>query len=269
MSTDRSVTKKYKDFGLSIKGGAARGFGSIGLIRFLQEERLQPKILAGSSSGAILAAMYAVGYEWDEMMKLIVDIRVASLLSLKAFMAGSLVSAQKLLEIFQAYTEERNIEDLPIQLLIFASDPVTSERVIIEKGNLAEALLASCSYPLLLPSAKVEDRILIDGDFTNSFSAAELKTRGVELVLGSHYTNKKTESFVNNSPIQRIFDVYRLLMTQIERHNDVLNPIDYELTFYAGDYNYLDFDHFDKLVDRAYRRVRRDRKKIHSLLKIK
>src|SRR5579863_928521 len=110
-----------KKFVVSIKGGAVRGFGSIGAIRFLQEENLHPTIIAGASAGSLVATAYAFGLGWEEMTDLIQEINVRKLLSLRNLLRkGYLIEDEEIYDLLKLNFEDKNIEDLPVKLLIYA-----------------------------------------------------------------------------------------------------------------------------------------------------
>jgi len=108
-----------KSFAISFKGGASRGMGAIGIIRFLQEENITPKIVAGSSSGAIIAAAYSLGYQWNDILKFASNIRLWRLLLLRStFKESSLISGKKYRAKLLSLHDDVNIENLPIKLII-------------------------------------------------------------------------------------------------------------------------------------------------------
>jgi NTE family protein len=256
---------KHK-LGLSIKGGMARGLGSIGLIRLLQEEDIPLTVLAGSSSGAIVASMYALGFSWEEMLDMIDDFKVIELISLQGVLQQQgVISAEKLITKIERYVADTKIEDLPLELLLFASDPKKRTRVILNKGSLFQAILASCAYPLVLPSVKINRQQLIDGDFTVSYSANCLREAGADQVIGVSYKSTKVPRDLSTNFVERAVDAYRLLTAQVEAMNDTLDPVDLEINYEAADYNYMDFQHVDKLARRAYREAKDNLAKIQRM----
>lgn len=245
------------DFGLSIKGGLARGLGAIGVIRYMQEHNLQPTVIGGSSSGALVAGMYALGYSWDKMIDVVNDINVRQYLSFKSlFYTGNLISEQKFKKIILRYTPDVDFVDLNPKLLIFATNKNNLQRAVIEKGSVLEAIHASCAYPLVLSPSKHYSSYL-DGDLSSSYSTERFRELGVSTVLGVSYKGEKFQ--LNSNPINKVFSLYRIFAGQVEQLNEAANPVDLEFKYGASDYGYFDFKHIDKLAQRTYESAARFR----------
>jgi len=254
-------------FGISIKGGAARGLGAIAFIRLLQEENLVPEVIAGSSSGGIIAAMYSLGFSWERMIDAINDIRLISFSRiLRFFRKGYLLEKNEFKEILLKYSDDISIQELKPNLILFASDIKTKKRYYIESGSLIEALYASCAYPFILPKATFANKTLIDGDLTNSYSAQYIRAKGVDKVIGIGYKMSNPKLSFSRG-LNKAMDMYRFLMSQIEEMQDSIDPVDYEFRYDASDYNYLDFKNIELLVERAYSTLCRHKKEILRLLK--
>lgn len=259
-----------KEFAVSFKGGMARGLGGIGLMRFLQEENLKPKYFAGSSSGALVASSFAMNYEWEKVLNDFKKVRVSRLISFRSLVSkGGIISRRKFLDALSASLEtpiERiDIKNLPNKLYIFASSLKTHERIMIHTGNLGEALVRSCSYPLVLErdSGHLD---IIDGDFTSSYSARYLRGKGAEVVIGCGYKPKRTTVFTNN-PIDTLISTYRLISEEVDSFYDKMDPVDFELEFSAEDLGYMSFDKIDVIVDRTYRKAKKHKDEIFKLLR--
>lgn len=258
-----------KKFGISFKGGLARGFGEIGVVRFLQEENLEPDVIAGSSAGSFVAAMFALGFPWQKMIE---EISRNSFLSLTSFSSlwktSSFVNHDKLRNSLVNNVGEINIEDLPRKLIIFATDIKKKERVYLDKGNLVDSVMASAAYPILFPSAKLHGRILIDGDLTCGYDPSKLKEYGAEKVIGVTFNPAVKIKFSFKTPLNIIVDTYRLLTEEIESVHDKNDPVDFEIQFSDGreNYSYFDLKNIDKIADRAYKKTREHQKEIFTLL---
>jgi len=254
-------------FGLTLKGGSARGLGSIGVIRFLQEENLKPLVIAGSSSGGIIASLYALGYKWEEMLELVSMIKITKLFDIRSFLTqGSLTSHKKIKQLFLKYSSDINIEDLPIKLILFATDLDKKQRIYIEKGSLIDGLIASCAYPIIIPNMIINHAKIVDGDLSSTFSTSKLKSLGAERVIGVGYKTKRMK--ITNTIPSKIMDIYRLLMSQVEQMSDSSNPVDVEIRYNAGDIGYFNFSKTKNLSERAYRNTLKIKAEIYESLLI-
>ncbi len=259
-----------KEFAVSFKGGMARGLGSIGLMRFLQEENLKPKYFAGSSSGALVAAGFAMNYTWDKILNDFKEVKITKLMSLTNLVTkGGLIPKERFLEMLSESLETPiqriDIKNLPNKLYVFSSNLKTQNRVVIHSGNLGEALIRSCSYPLVIERSNFAN--YIDGDLTSSYSANYLRNRGAEVVIGCGYRPRRSDLFTTN-PLDTLISTYRLLTGQIDSYYNSIDPVDYELEFKADDVSYMGFKDIDRVVERAYRKAKNHQKEIFKILEL-
>lgn len=259
-----------KEFAISFKGGMARGLGCIGLVRFLQEENLIPKYYAGSSSGALVASAFAMNYTWEQILEGFSKVRIINLISINSlFSKGSIISRTKFLKTLSQFlntpVEAVEFKDMPNKLFLFASSLKDRERIIIHRGNLGDALVESCSYPLIL-ERRIEHPEIIDGDFTSSFSAGYLRHKGAEVVIGCEYKPKKS-SLLSLNPVNTLISTYRLVSDQIDKYSDQIDPVDFDLRYNADDVSYMDFKKISILAERVYNRAKAHSDEIHKLLK--
>ncbi|MBD3281039.1 hypothetical protein GF389_06020 [Candidatus Dojkabacteria bacterium] len=260
---------------ITIKGGLARGFGAIGFTRFLEEEGFEPDVIAGSSSGAMVAAMYAVGVPWKEVVEIMTKFNFLRLTSpISVVRSGSLISYNTYRKQFENIADtfgikkDMNIEDLDKKLVIFATDTKTKKKVALDKGDLIEAILASSAYPGIFPAPiKHCGLLLYDGDMIPNYGASILKQKyKVSKIIG--VSTRKTPKIVKVK--QNIFantlDTYQFLREQLFRLYGEKEDIDFELSFNADDQSTLGFKKIKRVTQRTYRQARKHRKEIKAIL---
>jgi len=148
-----------KTFAVCFRGGMAKGAGAIGLVRFLQEENLHPVIYAGSSSGSMISAAYALEYSWEEILHGFQNLRFTSLIDFNNIISfKSLVSKNKVEKALINFAGDDmrslKIEDMENKFIAMASNLKTGKLEYIQKGNLLDALVESSSYPILFERKK-------------------------------------------------------------------------------------------------------------------
>ena len=192
--------------GLVMSGGGAKGLAHIGVIKQLEENNIPIDYVAGTSMGAIVAALYSMGYTPDEMIETLKsddfqrwytgsmdqdymfyfkqNRAAPDLVSLHFNIKDSisvvkpsinLVNAAPMnlgfLEIFSGYTAacKGNFNNLMVPFRCVASDVYNKKQVVFSKGNLGDAVRASMSYPFFFKPIRVDSVLLYDGGLYNNF----------------------------------------------------------------------------------------------------
>ena len=143
--------------GMVLSGGGARGLAHVGVLEALGEEGIEPQILAGTSAGAIVAALYAAGYSPAEMLEFFVrknPFRVSKL----ALVKPGIFDTEKATADFLEYFPENSFEALGKPIFLTATDLVEARGEIFASGPLVPAILASASTPLVFTPTEIGDR---------------------------------------------------------------------------------------------------------------
>lgn len=165
--------KKYK-IGLALSGGGARGFAHIGVLRALHEMGIYPEAVAGTSAGSIVGSLYAAGLRPDEMESF-----VSSASLIRAIKPGlsprGLISLSYLKTHLEKHLPFRRIETLPRKLFIAVCNLNTGDLELLEKGSIAEAVMASSSIPLVFLPVDIDGNQYVDGGLLMNLPAAPLR----------------------------------------------------------------------------------------------
>ncbi len=168
---------------LALGGGGARGLAHIPVLEAFDELGLRPKIIAGTSIGAIFAAAYAAGLSGKqirahtyEVLRKRLDL-VRDLYSARVRASGgifgalaprpALLAPERLLDIILPPQMPRDFEGLTTKLKVVASDFYAQEAVVFSSGPLRQAIAASMALPVLFQPVQFEGRVLIDGGLVN------------------------------------------------------------------------------------------------------
>lgn len=173
--------------GVALGGGSARGYAHIGVLAALERRGLRPDVLVGTSFGAVIGALYALGHSPAQLrqdaermrrrdvLPRIVDVGLAR---------GALFAGRRLEAYFHGLVGDARIEELPRTLAVVATDVDSGERVVLRTGPLARALRASASLPGLFAPVAWEGRRLIDGGIGAPVPLSTLEGFGVDVALG-------------------------------------------------------------------------------------
>ena len=170
--------------GLALGGGGAKGVAHIGVLQALEEARVKPDYIAGTSVGAMVAAMYAFNVNINTIANIARDLTLAQITTFKLNKTG-FFTADPLKEILIEYLGEVNIEDATIPLSIVATDLTSGEEVIFTEGPLADAVCASASIPGVYIPMRINGRILVDGGIVQNVPIRPLKAMGAGVIIAS------------------------------------------------------------------------------------
>jgi NTE family protein len=202
--------------GLALGGGSAKGYAHLGVLAALQNAGLPIDCLAGTSIGAAVASIHALGYEGDEALE------IMDSLGSRAFRphlsTRSLLSVRALRRGMRGVCGERRIEDLPMPLAITAADVATGEEVVLRRGLVWPAVLASMAIPGIFPAQRIGDRILIDGGVVQPVPSNVAADLGADVVVGvrlMHASDVQVEAF-SEAPRGRSPSLFAALLRSIE-----------------------------------------------------
>ena len=176
---------RRKKIGLALSSGAARGFAHIGVIKVLEESQIPVSMIAGTSMGALIGALYAAGLSGDELEEIAcnVDIKTAAKLFAPTPSLGGLVSGNRIQDALQSLVGDVNIEDLKIPFAAVAVDIKNAEEVVIREGSLTEAIRASISVPGIFTAVNYQNRFLVDGGLINPVPVDVVQEMGADFVI--------------------------------------------------------------------------------------
>ncbi len=181
--------------GLALGGGGAKGLAHIGVLKALEEEGVPIDYLAGSSFGAFVGALYAMGYESDELKKVIPGILTPAALktflwsSLLKFSLASLLGGKGVERGLKGVFAERQFKDLRVPFAIVAVDLKAGSEVVLTEGPVYMAVRASVSIPGIFPPLRSGDHYLVDGGVLNPLPTGTVSALGSDVVIGVDVSN--------------------------------------------------------------------------------
>jgi len=174
-----------KKVGLALGGGAARGLAHIGVLEVLEKEGVPVDMIAGTSAGAIVGALYAQGNSASRIKELALDTgwrRLVSLIDL-ALPKSGFIEGTKIKNLLKSIMGDISFSDLKIPLSCVATDIGSGEEVVISEGSVLEAVRASISIPVIFTAVRWRDRYLVDGGLVNPVPVSTVRDMGAELVI--------------------------------------------------------------------------------------
>jgi NTE family protein len=179
------TTTKYKT-GLVLSGGAVRGIAHLGVFQALEEKNIKIDIISGASAGALAGAFFAEGYHSMEILEIFLKKKIFEIITIAVPRTG-LFKVDGLKKILRSQLRSRNIEDLPIPLIISATNFKEGKIEYFNSGPLVESLIASASIPVLFKVARINANYYIDGGIMDNLPIRVIREKCDKLI--AVYTN--------------------------------------------------------------------------------
>jgi len=170
--------------GLALGGGAARGFAHVGVIQVLEEAGIRPDLVAGTSAGSLVAAIYASGKTGSQLQRVAETMEEATIAdwTVPLFNRGVL-RGDALARYVNAQVGSRLIEDMHLPLGIVATDLNSGRDVLFQRGDTGTAVRASSAVPGVFQPVKISGRDYVDGGLVSPVPVRAARKMGAELVI--------------------------------------------------------------------------------------
>ena len=275
--------------GLVLSGGGAKGAVHLGIIKALEENNIPIDYIAGTSIGAVVGSLYAMGYTPDEILNLFMsdefyywqtgkveekyqyffrknpsqpdfikfNVPLNDSLKIRTtdLFPNSLINPvqmnQAFLQLFsQANAQcQGNFDNLFVPFLCIASDVFNKEMITFRKGNLGDAVRASMTFPLVFKPIMKDSVPLFDGGIFDNFPVEPMKE--------AFHPDFIIGSSVAGSKMKKPsdMDLYKLVESVImQRTNYRINPNEgIMMNFILDDVGLLDFNKSKTLYDMGYK----------------
>ena len=202
--------------GLVLSGGGARGAAHIGVLKQLEQQRIPIDAIAGTSMGAVVGGLYASGLSAREIEVIMTSVDwqdafrdrpprgdlnfrrkaedqeflVKFPLGLKGGdfrLPKGLIQGQKLQQLLRRLTLPvatiERFDDLPVRFRAVATDLETGDAVVLDRGDLAQALRASASAPGVFAPVETGGRVLVDGGIAENLPIDVARSMGVDVLI--------------------------------------------------------------------------------------
>ena len=268
---------------LALSGGGARGIAHVGALRALEEAGIPVDAIAANSMGAVVGGVYATGRTSAELEQIVRSLDWASLFSGRpdrrtlpvsrrqdrygsvagvSFdwkglrLPGGILAEHRINRFLienlspAGYAVAGDFDRLPVRFRAIAGDLATGDPVVLAKGDLARAVRASMSIPLVFPPVPWEGRNLVDGLIVNNLPIDVAKEFGGAVLVAVDIGSPRLEPDDYVSALGVASQVSDLLMRR--RYLDFSAEADVLVRPDLGDHSSTDYSGFDELIQKGY-----------------
>ncbi|HXG28134.1 MAG TPA: patatin-like phospholipase RssA [Nevskiales bacterium] len=169
--------------GLALGSGSARGWAHIGVIQELEAMGIRPQVVAGTSIGALVGAVYVSG-QLDDLARWVRTLTLRDVFGLLDIsFTGGVVKGEKLFGFFHEQHRNPNIEELAQRYVSVATDMHSGREIWITRGPILAAARASCAMPGVFSPVKYRERWMLDGGLVNPVPVSACRAFGADVVI--------------------------------------------------------------------------------------
>lgn len=180
-----NIQGENKKIGLALGSGSARGLAHIGVIKVLEENHIPISMIAGTSMGALIGALYASGLTGTEMEEIACNTnqKTTARLFMPTPSLRGLIDGNRISDFLISLMGTRSFSSLSIPFAAVAADIERAEEVVITEGLLIKAIRASISIPGIFTPAMLKGRALVDGGLMNPVPVDVVKDLGADYII--------------------------------------------------------------------------------------
>lgn len=264
-------TAKRPKIGLVLSGGGAKGFAHIGALKVIEEAGIKIDYIGGTSMGAVVGGLYASGYNAAQIDSIFHNTNFDELIndyvprSYKSFnekhnaelyafvlpftnfkikipeaLSKGIYSFNLLSRLTRNVKDVNDFNQLPIPFLCIGTDIEKGEQVVLDKGDLAKAMLASAAFPSLFAPVEIDGKLLIDGGVLNNYPVNEIKKLGADIIIGVDVQEGLKDRTTLRDATKILLQISNLSM--IEKMKDNVKNTDVYIQPDIRDYGVISFD---------------------------
>ncbi|CAN0575169.1 unnamed protein product [Ectocarpus sp. 12 AP-2014] len=173
-----------RSLGQVLSEGGVRGMAHIGVIKAMEEFGLEAEIVAGSSIGALVGALYANNNSVLDMMRFFKETPLFKY-NYFAVAKPGLINTERFIDTFKAYFPEDSFESLQKKLSVVATNLELGQEEFISSGELIKPLLASAALPPVFSPVSYNGMLYADGGIMNNFPS-EAAVGRANFIIGSN-----------------------------------------------------------------------------------
>jgi len=277
--------------GLVLAGGGIRGIAHAGVIKALEENNIKIDAIGGTSSGSMIAVLYAIGYTPDEILKLfkkfaktivklngnVIRKELKNFLFKHKLVSQGINSGEFIEKIFDdvaALKNITNINQLKMPIVMPSVDIHSSKKYIFtsvyenEKNYISDieigkAVRASSSFPIIYEPMKYKDKMFLDGGILDNIPINEVKKLGAHRIIAVKFDSDRVDK--ESNAIDIVMKVADIMGSQIAEEN--LQNADYVIEVPTDGTGIMDVGKIDYCFESGYKTTIKQIEKIRTIIR--
>lgn len=177
-----SKKMKRKKIGLALSGGSVRGFAHVGVLHVFAAEGIPIDFISGTSSGSIIAALYANELSVQHSFGISLNINWKSFAAIHLSRKG-MINGSTIERFIQSRIPHDSFDELKIPLAVTTTDLLSGEEIVHTSGSLSRAIRMSCSFPGIYVPISEGERVYVDGGLTANVPIEPLRQMGADIII--------------------------------------------------------------------------------------
>lgn len=280
LAGDKQPKLERPKVSLTLSGGGAKGLAHIGLLHAIDSAGLPIDMITGTSMGAVVGALYAAGYsakqidsiahniDWDVIFSSTPDVRRVPIdqkleieqqsfeLKLKkgkVQIPSGIIESQELWlllsELFLPVYDKPEFSEFSIPFKCIATDVLTGEAVVHERGNITLAVRSSMAIPSVFTAIDLDGRRLIDGGVVRNFPVRDAKEMGADILIGVNVSTARIPADQLNSALDILYQT--AFIGSSSEFDEERNLLDIFVDVDMGSFSAASFTSSDSIIARG------------------
>ena len=272
-----SQEQKKPKIGLVLSGGGAKGFAHIGVLKVLEEAGVKIDFIGGTSMGAVVGGLYASGYnaaqidsifqatDFNELLNDFIprtsknfyekrnDELYALVLPFNKFKIGipealssGIYNYNLLSRLTRNVRHIKDFNELPIPFLCIGTNIETGKEVLLNEGNLAQAIIASSAFPSLFAPVEIDGKLLVDGGVVNNYPIGEVRKLGADIIIGVDVQNDLLDRTKLKDATRILVQITNLKSRELMKQN--IEDTDVYIKPDVRNYGVISFDKGNEII---------------------
>ncbi len=225
-----------KKIGLALGGGGAKGLAHIGVIKELERANIPISYIAGTSMGALVGGVYAANGDTRQLEDIFLNLQKKDIFPVSKIIRkrdGVFRNHAIVDHVAETLGTDHLIEKCKIPFRAVATDVRTGDEVVLNSGNLVQAVNASVALPIAFKPIEIAGKILMDGGFVNPVPADIVRDMGADIVIAVDVSSRWNNVYEDPHPIHSLYSMlanalsvieYQIAKHVLEKADIVLRP---------------------------------------------